>query len=59
VATSFEDGFMTMSTNIDGTKAREVLGWRPTYTFRELVAEMVQADLAQLSRWAKESKVQS
>lgn len=29
-------------------KAREILGWRPTYSFRQLVAEMVQADLAAL-----------
>ncbi len=34
----------------DSTKARKVLGWRPTYTFDELVAEMVQADLETLSR---------
>jgi len=33
----------------DPRKAREVLGWRPKYTFRELVAEMVQADLARLT----------
>ena len=30
----------------NATKAREVLGWRPSYTFEELVKEMVQADLA-------------
>ena len=29
----------------DATKAREVLGWRPRSTFRELVAAMVRADL--------------
>lgn len=29
----------------DATKAREVLGWSPRYTFEELVSEMVQADL--------------
>jgi GDPmannose 4,6-dehydratase len=34
----------------DSTKARAVLGWRPTYTFDELVTEMVQADLDTLSR---------
>ena len=30
----------------DATKARQKLGWEPTYTFPELVSEMVQADLA-------------
>jgi GDPmannose 4,6-dehydratase len=34
----------------DSTKARKVLGWRPTYTFDELVKEMVQADLETVSR---------
>jgi GDPmannose 4,6-dehydratase len=29
----------------DATKARTVLGWQPTYTFSELVREMVQNDL--------------
>ena len=29
----------------DASKAREELGWKPTYTFSELVSEMVQADL--------------
>ena len=29
----------------DSTKAREVLGWKPTHSFRELVREMVQTDL--------------
>lgn len=29
----------------DSTKARAVLGWEPRYTFQELVAEMVRADL--------------
>jgi GDPmannose 4,6-dehydratase len=29
----------------DSTKAREVLGWRPSYSFRDLISEMVQADL--------------
>ena len=32
----------------DASKARRVLGWRPRTTFRELVAEMVRADLALL-----------
>jgi GDPmannose 4,6-dehydratase len=30
----------------DATKARTELGWQSTYTFPELVSEMVQADLA-------------
>ena len=37
----------------DATKARQVLGWQPRYTFHELVKEMVEADLeveAQTSR---------
>ena len=29
----------------DATKARTVMGWKPTYTFPELVREMVQNDL--------------
>ena len=29
----------------DATKAREILGWRPKYSFNELVKEMVQSDL--------------
>ncbi|HEV7570890.1 MAG TPA: GDP-mannose 4,6-dehydratase [Thermoanaerobaculia bacterium] len=29
----------------DASKARDVLGWQPTYTFPELVREMVQTDL--------------
>jgi GDPmannose 4,6-dehydratase len=33
----------------DASKARKVLGWEPTYTFRELIKEMVAADLAALS----------
>jgi GDPmannose 4,6-dehydratase len=32
----------------DSTKAREALGWEPTYTFAALVKEMVQSDL----KWA-------
>src|SRR5205085_6753707 len=33
----------------DATRAREVLGWRPRYSFEELVNEMVDADLSALS----------
>jgi GDPmannose 4,6-dehydratase len=29
----------------DSTKARSVLGWEPTISFNEMVAEMVEADL--------------
>jgi len=29
----------------DFTKSREVLGWQPTYTFKELVSEMVRRDM--------------
>ncbi|MDX6528252.1 MAG: GDPmannose 4,6-dehydratase [Blastocatellia bacterium] len=34
----------------DSSKARRVLGWRPTYTFQELVKEMVEADLDALTQ---------
>lgn len=33
----------------DSTKARTELGWQPNYTFKELVKEMVESDLAELS----------
>ncbi|HYK20482.1 MAG TPA: GDP-mannose 4,6-dehydratase, partial [Pyrinomonadaceae bacterium] len=33
----------------DATKARNALGWEPSYTFRELVQEMVTSDMAALS----------
>jgi GDPmannose 4,6-dehydratase len=33
----------------DASKAREKLGWRPTVTFSELVAQMVAADVAKLA----------
>ena len=33
----------------DATKAREVLGWKPKRTFRDIVEEMYRADLAALS----------
>jgi GDPmannose 4,6-dehydratase len=32
----------------DATKARRVLGWRPEYTFEQLIKEMVHRDLATL-----------
>ncbi len=34
----------------DATKSRRVLGWQPTYTFKELVSEMVQKDLEMAER---------
>ncbi len=34
----------------DPTKAKEKLGWEPTYTLEELISEMVQADLALFKR---------
>jgi GDPmannose 4,6-dehydratase len=34
----------------DSTKARKALGWKPKYTFQEMVSEMVQSDLKQMAR---------
>ncbi|MGI9165258.1 MAG: GDP-mannose 4,6-dehydratase [Pyrinomonadaceae bacterium] len=34
----------------DSSKAREVLGWEPQYTFAALIKEMVQSDLEALTR---------
>jgi GDPmannose 4,6-dehydratase len=34
----------------DATKARTVLGWRPQYTFEDLIKEMVQSDVALMAR---------
>ena len=34
----------------DATKARKVLGWEPTFSFPELVREMVRADMAAVSQ---------
>lgn len=34
----------------DATKAREVLGWAPKSTFRQLVSGMVRADLEAVPR---------
>ena len=36
----------------DPTKAREILGWTPTTTLEELVAEMVTADLEEANKEA-------
>ena len=41
----------------DATKAREVLGWRPQHTFRELVEEMVENDLEIRLRSSQSSSV--
>ena len=40
----------------DNSKARSVLGWQPKVTFEELVAIMVQADLAQESSTRSEGQ---
>jgi GDPmannose 4,6-dehydratase len=37
----------------DPSKARRILGWEPKHTFRDLVAEMVQSDLANIQRVIK------
>ena len=34
----------------DPSKARRALGWEPTYTFRELIKEMVTSDMAAVSQ---------
>jgi GDPmannose 4,6-dehydratase len=34
----------------DASKAHDVLGWKPKYTFEGLIKEMVQSDLEALSR---------
>lgn len=36
----------------DATKAKAILGWKPTFTLKEMVQEMVQSDLATYSRSA-------
>lgn len=33
----------------DAAKARQILGWKPTRTFRELVQDMVEADMARVT----------
>lgn len=38
----------------DASKAREKLGWTPRYTFREMIAEMVDADIELMSRSLRE-----
>ncbi len=39
----------------DPSRARELLGWKPSSTFRELVDSMVQADLTRLRTGIAES----
>ena len=34
----------------DATRAHQILGWKPSYTFRQLVKEMVEYDVQNLSR---------
>lgn len=41
----------------DATKSRRVLGWQPTYTFKELVSEMVQKDLEMAAHTPAVAKV--
>jgi GDPmannose 4,6-dehydratase len=33
----------------DASKARNALGWEPTYSFRDLITEMVKSDVAAIS----------
>jgi GDPmannose 4,6-dehydratase len=40
----------------DPSKARRILGWEPKHTFRDLVAEMVQSDLANIQRTIKDGR---
>jgi GDPmannose 4,6-dehydratase len=41
----------------DSSRAREVLGWQPTYTFRQLVRDMVANDMALLESTVEPSAV--
>jgi GDPmannose 4,6-dehydratase len=40
----------------NATKARRVLGWKQEYTFQQLLDEMVEADLAAVTRFADQSR---
>jgi GDPmannose 4,6-dehydratase len=40
----------------DASKAKSRLGWRPRYTFRQLVSEMIANDLEQLSRVTRSAR---
>jgi GDPmannose 4,6-dehydratase len=41
----------------DSSRAREILGWQPTYTFRQLVRDMVANDMALLESTVESSAV--
>jgi GDPmannose 4,6-dehydratase len=41
----------------DATRARNILGWQPTYTFRQLVRDMVANDMALLERTVEPTAV--
>jgi GDPmannose 4,6-dehydratase len=34
----------------DASKAREILGWKPTITFEDMIAEIVAADLEEAKK---------
>jgi GDPmannose 4,6-dehydratase len=40
----------------DPSKARRILGWEPKHTFRDLVTEMVQSDLANIQRTIRDGR---
>jgi GDPmannose 4,6-dehydratase len=40
----------------DSSKARRILGWEPKHTFRDLVSEMVQSDLANIQRAIRDGR---
>jgi GDPmannose 4,6-dehydratase len=40
----------------DPSKARRILGWEPKHTFHDLVAEMVQSDLANIQRAIRDGR---
>ncbi|MGH9751777.1 MAG: GDP-mannose 4,6-dehydratase [Blastocatellia bacterium] len=40
----------------DPSKARRILGWEPKHAFRDLVAEMVQSDLANIQRAIRDGR---
>ena len=40
----------------DPTRAQKILGWKPRYTFEQMISEMVQADLEALTKPARKSE---
>jgi GDPmannose 4,6-dehydratase len=40
----------------DSSKARRILGWEPKHTFRDLIAEMIQSDLANIQRATRDGR---